>query len=92
MAPANGSFPASPALISTRELKKPAIQRTFYVPDQKDLAAKLWNYLRPGDVLVTMGAGDIWRTGEEILRLLESRPLPCPRASQAFAVSSPEVC
>jgi UDP-N-acetylmuramate--alanine ligase len=64
----------------------------FYIPDRQQLAAKLWNHLRPGDVLVTMGAGDIWRTGEEILRLLESRPLPVPVHPQALAISSQEVC
>jgi UDP-N-acetylmuramate--alanine ligase len=67
-------------------------QSVFYVPHQKDLADKLWNYLHPGDVLVTMGAGDIWRTGEEVLRLLESSPLPVPSRSQAFGISSQEVC
>jgi UDP-N-acetylmuramate--alanine ligase len=73
-------------------VKKNGHPATYYVPERKALAATLLNYLRPGDVLVTMGAGDIWRTGEEILRLLASRPLPVPRASQAPAVSSPEVC
>jgi UDP-N-acetylmuramate--alanine ligase len=67
-------------------------QGAYYIADQKELAARLWNYLRLGDVLVTMGAGDIWRTGEEILRLLESRPLPVPRRSEALAISSREVC
>jgi UDP-N-acetylmuramate--alanine ligase len=66
-------------------------QGVLYVSDRTELAPKLLNYLRPGDVLVTMGAGDIWRTGEEILRLLKSSPLPVPRPSKAFAVSSPEV-
>lgn len=51
-----------------------------YVADRRDLTAHLWDEVRPGDVVVTMGAGDIWRTGEELLHLLDSRPVsetPC---------------
>jgi UDP-N-acetylmuramate--alanine ligase len=73
-------------------VKKNGHQGAFYVSDRNELAARLWDYIRPGDVLVTMGAGDIWRTGEEILRLLKSRAIPVPRSSKACAVSSPEVC
>jgi UDP-N-acetylmuramate--alanine ligase len=73
-------------------VKKNGHPDAYYVPDRKALAAALFNYLRPGDVLVTMGAGDIWHTGEEILRLLASRPLPLPRTSTTLAVPSPEVC
>ncbi len=73
-------------------VRKTGHQGAFYIPDQNELAAKLWGYLRSGDVLVTMGAGDIWRTGEEILRFLESCPLPVPRRSEALAISSQEVC
>ncbi len=73
-------------------VKKAGHQAAYYVADRKELASELWNYLRPGDVLVTMGAGDIWRTGEEILRLLTSRPLPVNLPHQSFAAPSPEVC
>jgi UDP-N-acetylmuramate-alanine ligase len=27
---------------------------------------------RPGDIVLVMGAGDIWRIGEEIVRRLET--------------------
>jgi UDP-N-acetylmuramate--alanine ligase len=66
-------------------------QAVYYVPERKELAAEMWGCLRPDDVVVTMGAGDIWRTGEEILTLLASRPLPRPRSSRSPAASSPEV-
>ncbi len=42
----------------------------FFAPDQAALAEALLERLRPGDVLLTLGAGDIWRLGEEILRRL----------------------
>jgi len=42
----------------------------FFAPDQATLAEALLEQLQPGDVLLTLGAGDIWRLGEEILRRL----------------------
>jgi UDP-N-acetylmuramate--alanine ligase len=47
-------------------------RQVYYVEDKKELAAKLWDAIHPGDVVVTMGAGDIWKIGEEVLRFLES--------------------
>lgn len=38
-----------------------------YVADKKDLAAKALELIQPGDIVVTMGAGDIWKTADEIL-------------------------
>ncbi len=37
------------------------------------LAEALAALVRPGDVVLTMGAGDITRTGPELLRLLAER-------------------
>jgi UDP-N-acetylmuramate--alanine ligase len=39
-----------------------------YVGGRKDAAAKLAKMLRAGDVLLTMGAGDVWRLGEEMIK------------------------
>lgn len=41
-----------------------------YVPQRHALATALVPRLRPGDVVLTMGAGDITRTGPELLALL----------------------
>ncbi len=63
-----------------------------YVPDRRVLAEILRDQVRPGDVVVTMGAGDIWRTGEELLQLLESRAgeeLPC---FNSYVVPVAEIC
>ncbi|AEB08482.1 UDP-N-acetylmuramate--L-alanine ligase [Desulfobacca acetoxidans] len=72
-----------------REAGHTAVQ---YVGNREELAPELWNYLRRGDVLVTMGAGDIWKTGEEMLRRLASHPLHASGGSRCFAVRSGEVC
>jgi UDP-N-acetylmuramate--alanine ligase len=42
-----------------------------YVPDKDDVAAYLQELTAPGDTVITMGAGDIWRTGRRLLTLLE---------------------
>jgi len=43
----------------------------YFVPDKETLPDILVRYLRPGDVVLTLGAGDIWRTGEELLKMLK---------------------
>lgn len=42
-----------------------------YVSRREDLAAAILPALREGDVVLTLGAGDIWKTGEELLALLK---------------------
>ncbi len=42
----------------------------FFVPDRKAMAAFLVACLKPGDLLLTMGAGDITHLGQEILSLI----------------------
>ncbi|HBO83684.1 MAG: UDP-N-acetylmuramate--L-alanine ligase [Deltaproteobacteria bacterium GWC2_42_11] len=39
-----------------------------YIPDKKDVPAHLAKIVRSGDMVIIMGAGDIWQTGEEILK------------------------
>ena len=40
------------------------------VEDRKDLAEAIGARVRPGDVVITLGAGDITRTGEELIEVL----------------------
>ena len=42
-----------------------------YVPDKKDIPAYLLKIKRPGDIIITMGAGDIWKFGEEFIKNLK---------------------
>jgi len=44
-----------------------------YLPDLSAVAASVASAARPGDVVVTMGAGDVTMLGPEILAALESR-------------------
>jgi UDP-N-acetylmuramate--alanine ligase len=63
-----------------------------YVPDRRDLATTLLGEVRPGDVVVTMGAGDIWQTGEELLDLLAAGPLAERQFCEPYPVSVAEIC
>jgi UDP-N-acetylmuramate--alanine ligase len=38
-----------------------------YLPDRKDLKKAVSDFIKEGDLVLTLGAGDIWRMGEEIL-------------------------
>ncbi len=42
-----------------------------YVENKADVASEVAKLVEPGDIVVTMGAGDIWKSGEELVRLLE---------------------
>jgi UDP-N-acetylmuramate--alanine ligase len=45
-------------------------QEVHYVPRVTDVAAKLAGLARPGDLVLTLGAGSIWQVGEELLARL----------------------
>jgi UDP-N-acetylmuramate--alanine ligase len=44
-----------------------------YVPDKKNVPAFLTEMVRPGEIVILMGAGDIWKYGEQFLELLKTR-------------------
>ena len=44
-----------------------------YIPERADVALHLGAIAEPGDIVLTMGAGDIWKTGEELVALLEGK-------------------
>ncbi|MFO7605163.1 MAG: UDP-N-acetylmuramate--L-alanine ligase [Desulfurivibrionaceae bacterium] len=46
-------------------------RQTYYVAEVDDLAAEVVVMLKPGDVVLTLGAGDIPRAGEQILEQLD---------------------
>ena len=50
--------------------KKLGHKNTEYVPDKKDIPRFLKKLVKTGDVVVTMGAGDIWKFGEKFLKSL----------------------
>ncbi len=44
-----------------------------FVPEREAVAEAILPELRPGDLVITLGAGDIWRVGDELLERLRAR-------------------
>ncbi len=47
-------------------------KEAYYVPDKKELPEFLMKIKKPGDIVVTLGAGDISKFGEEFVNRLKS--------------------
>ncbi len=43
-------------------------KEVHYVPSKSDIPDYLWKIVRKGDLVITMGAGDIWKHGEDFLQ------------------------
>lgn len=54
-----------------REVREQTGREAVYIPDKKDIAPYLFSAARPGDLIMTMGAGDIVKCGEELVALLQ---------------------
>ena len=52
------------------EVRKQSEQDVIYIPSREKLAAYLERESHEGDLIITMGAGDIYKTGEELVELL----------------------
>ena len=51
--------------------KKYGHKNVIYVPDKNDIPQKLMEIKKKNDIIVTMGAGDIWKYGEKFVQLLK---------------------
>lgn len=47
-------------------------KNVIYVEDKKNVTEKLKEVARPGDIIITMGAGDIYRSGEGFVEEIEN--------------------
>ena len=48
-------------------------QQVLYVPEREKIAEYLIELVRPGDLIITMGAGDIYKTADEFAAILNRR-------------------
>jgi UDP-N-acetylmuramate--alanine ligase len=46
-------------------------QHVHYIESENEILSTVLDHLKPGDILLTMGAGSIWKYGEEILSKLK---------------------
>jgi UDP-N-acetylmuramate--alanine ligase len=43
---------------------------TRYIPTKEEVLAELCKSVVPGDLVITMGAGDIWKAADGLARML----------------------
>jgi len=55
----------------TNAAKQYGHKDVHYVPDKKNLPSHLKNIVKKNDIVVTMGAGDVWKYGNEFLEQLK---------------------
>ena len=55
----------------TNITKKYGHKNVHYVPDKKDIPGKLFELKKKDDIIITMGAGDIWKYGEKFVELIK---------------------
>ncbi len=47
-------------------------KNVHYVPDRDEIRQRVGSVLKSGDLLMTLGAGDIWKLGEELMEEMET--------------------
>jgi UDP-N-acetylmuramate--alanine ligase len=51
-------------------IKKYGHRDVTFIPDKDKVAAHMAAVLRKGDLMITLGAGDVWKIGEQVLEIL----------------------
>ncbi len=63
-------IPGVTAELVARAARDYGHRNVHYVPKKEDVPAKLAKLTRPGDLVITIGAGDVFKVGVEFLKLL----------------------
>ncbi|NBO66161.1 MAG: UDP-N-acetylmuramate--L-alanine ligase, partial [Acidobacteria bacterium] len=56
-----------------REIERYGHRNASYTGDLDHSASKLIETVRPGDLVLTLGAGNVWRAGEDVLERLREQ-------------------
>jgi len=56
-----------------RGIRNHGPRETHYISDRKHVVDWLMDNVHPSDLVITMGAGDVWRVGEELLERMRRR-------------------
>lgn len=54
-----------------KEIKKTNHGQIKYLPSKDDILSYLCEIVQPGDIIITMGAGDIWTVSQELVKQLK---------------------
>jgi len=54
-------------------IKKTGHSRVLYAEDREDAIRHLISNMTRGDILLTLGAGNVWKIGDEILNKLKEK-------------------
>ena len=46
-----------------------------FVEDRRELVERVGARLKPGDMVITLGAGDVWKVGEALIHWLKTKGL-----------------
>ena len=60
-----------PSLVHQRLPEK----EIYYVETVEGVSQALYDFVKPGDMIITMGAGSIYRAGEELIQLVKDKGL-----------------
>jgi len=66
----------------TAAIKRHGHRDVTYVPSLEDVAPELARRAQPGDMVITLGAGSIWRAGGALLKLLEHPARPSRKGAR----------
>jgi UDP-N-acetylmuramate--alanine ligase len=66
-------IPGVSAELLCDQIRKHGQKEVTCVPDREALAAYLADMVKPGDICLTLGAGNIWQVGEALLERLEKQ-------------------
>jgi UDP-N-acetylmuramate--alanine ligase len=56
------------------EVERQTSKKVIYIADKDKIARYLSEIVEPGDLVITMGAGNVYRVGEELIEVLVQRP------------------
>ena len=68
-------IPGISAELVYQKIKKEQGENVYYLPGRKDTVSFLKNIVSSGDIVITMGAGDVWKVGAELAKKIKSLPV-----------------
>lgn len=66
-------IPGINAQLIIDNIKKNNYDKVKHMPGRKEVVAYLAANAQPNDLILTLGAGDVWKAGEELLEILKGR-------------------